>query len=103
MTRGRARIGIIGVGWWTTTAHIPGMMKNPDADLVALADRRPEIMQKAAEKYGLSVKQYIDYKAMLAQEKLDGVIVATNHTSHYEIAKDCLDAGLHVMLEKPMV
>jgi predicted dehydrogenase len=103
MANSKARIGIIGVGWWTTTAHIPGMLKNPDAELVAVADRRPEVMQKASEKYGLSAKQYTDYKAMLAEEKLDGVIVATNHTSHYENAKACLDAGLHVMLEKPMV
>lgn len=103
MASGKARVGIIGVGWWTTTAHIPGLMKNPDAELVALADRRPEIMAKAGETYKLAVKQYTDYKVMLAEERLDGVVVATNHSSHYEIAKDCLDAGLHVMLEKPMV
>lgn len=103
MATGKARIAIIGIGWWSTTAHIPGLMKNPDAELVALADRRPEVMAKAADTYGLSVKHYTDYKAMLAEEQLDGVIVATNHSSHYQIAKDCLEAGLHVMLEKPMV
>jgi predicted dehydrogenase len=39
---------------------------------------------------------------MLARESLDGVIVAVNHRAHYEVAKECLVRGLHVLLEKPM-
>ncbi len=103
MSTQKAKIGIVGTGWWTTTAHIPGMLRNADAALVALADRRPDALAKAAEAYGLAVGQYTDYREMLAHEQLDGVIVATNHSTHYEVARDCLDAGLHVMLEKPMV
>jgi predicted dehydrogenase len=99
----KARIAIIGTGWWTTTAHIPGLSQNPDAQLIALADRRSEAMDKASARYGLNVPTYTDYQAMLDAEVLDGVIIATNHTSHYEIAKNCLERGLHVMLEKPMV
>ncbi len=43
----------------------------------------------------------IDYNIMLAKEMLDGVI-ATSHTSHYQIARYCLKHDLHMMLEKPM-
>jgi predicted dehydrogenase len=39
---------------------------------------------------------------MLAQEQLDGAVVVTSHASHYAVAKACLEAGLHVMIEKPM-
>lgn len=99
----KAKIGIIGVGWWTTTAHIPALLANSDAELVALADTRADVMAKASEKYGISAAQYVDYREMLAKTPLDGVIVATNHASHYEIAKACLQAGKHTMLEKPMV
>ncbi|MEP7285645.1 MAG: Gfo/Idh/MocA family oxidoreductase [Chloroflexota bacterium] len=98
----KARIGIIGTGWWTTTAHIPALMQNPNAELVALADKRKETLDKATA-CCQPVKAYLDYREMLAKEKLDGVIVAVNHTAHYEVAKAVLDAGLHLLLEKPMV
>jgi hypothetical protein len=39
---------------------------------------------------------------MLDQEKMDGVAIATNYTSHYAITRDCLNHDLHVMVEKPM-
>ena len=40
---------------------------------------------------------------MLAETELDGVIIAIPHAAHYDVAARCLDAGLNVMLEKPMV
>lgn len=99
----KARIGIVGVGWWTTTTHIPALQQNPDAELVALADTRVDIMARACDHYHLSARQYTDYNEMLAKEQLDGVIVATNHATHYGIAHACLTSGRHIMLEKPMV
>ncbi len=99
----KARIAIIGTGWWSTTAHIPCLQQNPDAELVALVDTRPESMMSAAATYKLAVPHYTSHQALLDNETLDGVIVATNHSTHYQIAKDCLSRGLHVMLEKPMV
>jgi predicted dehydrogenase len=102
MAERKARIGVIGTGWWSTTAHLPALEANPDADLVALADRRTDVLEKAAA-ICRSVNTYSDFHDMLAKEKLDGVVVAVNHSGHYEVAKACLDAGLHVLLEKPMV
>jgi predicted dehydrogenase len=99
----QARIAIVGVGWWTTTAHIPALLNNPDAVITALADTRSDVMEKATQTYNLAARRYTDYKTMLAEAEIDGVIVATNHTTHYEIAKACLEAGKHVMVEKPMV
>jgi predicted dehydrogenase len=102
MPPSKARIGIIGIGWWTTSTHIPGLLANSDAELVALADRSADALARATSVFG-PLKTYTDYHAMLAAEALDGVIVATNHTSHYEVARACLEAGVHVLLEKPMV
>ncbi len=99
----QARIAIIGVGWWTTMTHIPALLSNPNALITALADTRSEVLDKAAQTYQLTAHRYTDYRAMLMEAEIDGVIVATNHTTHYEIAKACLEAGKHVMLEKPMV
>jgi predicted dehydrogenase len=102
MSTRKARVAVIGTGWWTTTAHLPALRENPEAELVALCDRSPEALARANAAYG-PVKTYTDCQAMLAAETLDGAIVATNHNSHYTLAKQCLEAGLHVLVEKPMV
>jgi predicted dehydrogenase len=98
----KARIGVIGTGWWATQAHLPALKKNADADLVAIADLRPDVLAKAAAAYEVD-KTYTDYIEMIDQEKLDGVIIPVHHVAHYEIARTCLEHNLHIMLEKPMV
>ncbi|MCY3903078.1 MAG: Gfo/Idh/MocA family oxidoreductase [Caldilineaceae bacterium] len=97
-----ARIAVIGTGWWATTAHIPALQENPDANLVALSDVLPGALEKAARHYGVD-KTHTDFRAMLEQEQLDGVVIAVWHAAHYEVARVCLEHGLHVLLEKPMV
>ena len=98
----RARVAIIGTGWWATTAHFPSLRAHAKAELVAAADVRPNILARAADAYGVE-RTYTDYREMLEREELDGVVVAVWHAEHYEVARTCLASGLHVMLEKPMV
>ena len=98
----KALIGAIGAGWWSTYAHLPTIQEHPEAELVALADVRPEVAAKAAKVYGVE-RAYTDYREMLANEALDGVVVAVWHAAHYEVARACLERGLHLLLEKPMV
>ena len=97
----KARIAVIGTGWWATYAHIPTLKGHPDVDLVALADSRPEVVVKAAQHYGVE-KTYTDVNTLLECETLDGAVVATWHAAHYEVARACLERGLHLVLEKPM-
>ncbi|MEZ4869792.1 MAG: Gfo/Idh/MocA family oxidoreductase [Caldilineaceae bacterium] len=97
----KARIAVIGAGWWATTAHIPAVQEHPQGELAAICDRDPQKLQAAAAAYGVATT-YTDLDAMLAQEHLDGAIVVTNHASHYPLAKRCLEAGLHVVIDKPM-
>jgi len=99
---GRVRIGIIGTGWWSTQAHLPSLAQYPDADVVAIADLSAERLRRAGDAYGIE-RRYIDFRQMLDAEKLDGVIVATTHATHYEIAREVLSRKLGLMLEKPMV
>lgn len=98
----RARIGVIGTGWWSTTAHLPALRDYEPAELVALADPDSAKLAAAGEHFGVS-NRYSDYEQMIASEALDGVIVAVPHAYHYNIARRALDSGLHVLLEKPMV
>jgi predicted dehydrogenase len=97
----QARIAVIGAGWWSTYTHIPALQQRADAQLVALCDRDPGRLQSAAAAFGIG-QTYSDHQVMLEQEQLDGVIVATPHATHYSLVKDCLERGLHVLVEKPM-
>ncbi len=102
MTNRKARVAVVGTGWWSTTTHIPAVLANPDAELVALVDRRPDTLAKAAQAYHVQ-RTYTDVDHLLNSESLDGVIVCVNHAAHYEVARACLQAGLPVLLDKPMV
>ena len=96
----RARVGVIGAGWWATTAHIPSLRTYEKADLVGIADPNPDKLEAAASYYEVD-GTFLDYHDLL--ERVDGVVIAVPHTYHYEIARDALDAGAHVLVEKPMV
>lgn len=97
-----ARIGIIGTGWWTTYAHLPSLAAYPDAEVVALADPSEARLNGAADAFDIA-RRYTNPRAMLDGEKLDGVIVATPHATHYALAREVLGYGLGLLLEKPMV
>ena len=101
MTKRRARVAVIGTGWWSTYTHIPGLQARPDRELVAICDRSEDALRDAHAAYG-PLSTYSDFREMLAQERLDGVVVSTSVDTHHELVKPCLEAGLHVMLEKPM-
>lgn len=98
----KARIAVIGTGWWSTYAHIPALIAHPEVELVALADSDAAKLAKAADHYGIT-NIYTDFHEMLSREALDGVIVAVWHAAHFEVAMACLERGLHMVLEKPMV
>src|SRR6266700_3862467 len=98
----RARIGVIGTGWWATYAHLPSLTSYKRAEVVAIADPSPARLALAAEHFGIAA-QYADYQAMLDRGDLDGVIVATPHTTHHAVATQVLRRGIPLMLEKPMV
>ena len=98
----RVRVGVVGTGWWATQHHIPGLLAYEHCEVVALVDRDPVNLGRAAEVFGVG-RMYADHQALLDAGDVDCVIVAVPHAYHYEIARDSLDAGLGVLVEKPMV
>ncbi len=96
-----ARIGLIGAGWWSTYSHLPSLLKYRSAVVAGLCDTNPERLRAAADAYKLTCT-YDRLNTMLAEAALDGVVIATPHATHAALAQACLEAGLHVMLEKPM-
>ena len=99
----RVRIGIIGCGGIAKIKHMPGLKKAGDVDMVAFCDLVPERAEEAAKEYGTpDAKVYTDYKKLLEDKTIDAVHVCTPNRSHSFITVDALEAGKHVMCEKPM-
>jgi predicted dehydrogenase len=98
----KLRIGIIGSGGIAQGSHMRGYAAIPDlCEIVATCDVKEEIAKQAAEKFGVE-KTYTDYREMLADEKLDGVSVATPNKFHKQPTIDALKAGVNVLCEKPL-
>ena len=93
------RIGIIGcgqMGRW----HLDAYRSNPMVDLVAIADTQLDRAQQFEREVG--AKKYSSHLEMLGNERLDGVSICTLPASHKEITLDVLNAGVHVLCEKPL-
>ena len=97
------RIGIIGCGGIANGKHMPALKHQKDVEMVAFCDIVEERAIKAAKEYGTpDAKHYVDYKELLKDETIDIVHVCTPNKEHSFITIDALEAGKHVMCEKPM-
>lgn len=96
------KVALIGTGW-IAEAHIECYKQMPDVQVVALVDLIPGKAEKFAKFYGIEgARCYEDHKLMLQNEELDAVSVCTYNATHAECTIDALNAGVHVLLEKPM-
>ena len=97
------KVGIIGCGGIANGKHMPSLAKVADCEMVAFCDIIPERAEKAAKDFGVEgAKVYTDYRELLKDETIDVVHVCTPNRSHSFITVDALEAGKHVMCEKPM-
>ncbi len=98
----KVRIGIIGCGGIANGKHMPSLAKIPEVEMVAFCDLIEERAQKAAQEYGApGARVFTDYRELLKLD-LDVVHVLTPNKQHSFITVDALEAGKHVMCEKPM-
>ena len=93
-------IGIIGCGKIAQVRHIPEYMENPDARLAAFYDINMQRARELAEKYGAKACESVE--ALLADKSIDAVSVCAANFAHASITIDALNAGKHVLCEKPM-
>lgn len=97
----KLRVGIIGVGGIATGAHIPGYRQILDrVELVACADVNEARARQVAEQHGFQ-QAYADYAVMLQKADLDAVSVCTPNKFHAPATIAALEAGCHVLCEKP--
>lgn len=92
---------IVGTGL-IAQQHIQCLLKLKDANLVGVCDLSPTKAQLTSERYE-NVPWFTDYKEMLEKVKPKVVHITTPANAHFLIAKDCLELGANVIIEKPIV
>src|SRR6266545_5068419 len=95
--QGVTRVGVAGLGYWG-----PNLARNFDdlAELAWLCDTSDGRRAEFAPRYP-SVRVTGDFDEVLADDSLDAVVIATPVPTHYDLAKRALEAGKHVLVEKP--
>jgi predicted dehydrogenase len=97
------RMGLIGCGG-NMRAHIRRLVEIPDAGIVAIVEPNEENVRLAKEQYPVlaRVPVFTNHQEMIAAARPDAVEISTPHTAHFKQIMDSLNAGCHVLCEKPM-
>jgi len=99
----KLKVGIVGCGGIANGKHLPSLRKLEQIELVAFCDIVLDRAEKAAKEYGDDQSLVVeDYRELLKDASIDVVHVLTPNSSHAEISVAALEAGKHVMCEKPM-
>jgi predicted dehydrogenase len=96
-SRRKLRVGVVGIGY-LGKFHVEKYAQMPDVEIVGLVDVAPERAEKWAEKAGAEI--FADHRQLLGRVDAVSVVVPTDQ--HYRVAKDFLQSGSDVLLEKPI-
>lgn len=97
----KVRIGVIGAGWWATAAYLPLLKADARVEIAAVNRLGAVELEQVRARFG-ATHAFEHYKVMLDTVELDGVLVTSPHTLHFEHALAALERGAHVLVEKPM-
>lgn len=95
------RVGVLGAGTWARHAHLPGFRRDARCEVVAIADSNRALATSAARDFGIPIALG-DHEALLRRDDIDLVDVCTPSATHFELAWSALEAGKHVLCEKPV-
>jgi len=97
----RLNVGVLGAHAWAEKAHLPGYAAYERARLVAICDVEVERAHAMARRFGIP-KVYADHRALLADPEVQMVDVCTPTHTHLALSTDAVNAGKHVLSEKPL-
>jgi predicted dehydrogenase len=94
-------VAVVGAGRWANLAHLPGWARDGRCQIVGVADIDRGAAAAAAQQYGAAVAT-TDYRELLSRDDVDIVDVVTRDSEHFEINVAAVEAGKHVLSEKPV-
>lgn len=96
------KLGIVGAGFIGQLAHLMNYVEVDNCEIVALAEVRPELRRLVASRYSIP-RTYSSHKELLEKDReIEAVVAVTRRTMVGPVALDCLNAGKHLITEKPM-
>jgi predicted dehydrogenase len=95
------KLGFVGAGFVGQVAHITNYLEIPGCEMTALAEARPQLRDLVQARYGFK-NTYAHHTEMLDDDTIDAVVIVVPRPLIGPIALDCLEAGKHVITEKPM-
>jgi len=101
VARKNLQLGLVGVGAVAQIAHIPTLKRTEGLELAALCDRDPEKAARVAQKFGIP-RVHTRFDDMLADEQIDAIDICTPNFLHAPMASAALEAGKHVLSERPL-
>ncbi|WP_347038341.1 Gfo/Idh/MocA family oxidoreductase [Glutamicibacter halophytocola] len=101
MTETPFRVGVLGAGDIAQAAHFPAARKSQEVELYAICDAADDLRERMVTVHQPTTS-FSDYDKMLGDENVDAVVVAVADQFHVPLAIRALDAGKHVLVEKPM-
>lgn len=101
MDRTPVRIGVLGAGAWARAAHLPGFARDTRCRVVAIADPNIELARRAASAFDIAFAT-ADHRDVIGRDDMDAIDVCTPSHTHFELAWAALQAGKHVLCEKPV-
>lgn len=97
----KLRVGVIGAGRWSGTAHLPGFKGSPLCDLVMICDLDQDLAEARAKEFHIP-EVTTDYQKLLSRKDIDVVDIVTSGDNHEPLTFAALEAGKHILVEKPV-
>ncbi len=101
MSNKELRVAVVGAGRWAERAHIPGWQRDPRVEVAAIVDLDPAVGKEVADRFNIE-RAVTDYREVLDDPTIDVIDVAAGNDAHFEVSWASLEAGKHVLCEKPV-
>jgi predicted dehydrogenase len=97
----KIRLGYVGCGFMAQRVHIPNFSSLPNCELLALAELRPELGRRVQSRFAVP-RLYRDHQELLSDPEIEAVAISADYSAQGGIAREALEAGKDVFMEKPM-
>jgi len=97
----RLRVGVLGTGVIVKDYHLPVLLKNDRAEVIALGNKHPDSLYRLADEFNIKTT-YTDFETMAHDQDIDAVVIGLPNYLHAPVTIRMLEAGKHVLCEKPM-